>query len=60
VAVGGRIGALVPLDERIALRVRSDVAANPTPPTLVLDGNSVWKAPWVTESLAADLVVHFW
>lgn len=58
-AFGGRIGALVPLDEWIALRVRSDVAANPAPPTLVLDGNAVWKAPWVTESLAADLVVHF-
>jgi hypothetical protein len=58
-AVGGRLGVLVPLDERLALRVRSDVAGNLSPATLLLYGNAVWKAPWVTESLAADLVVHF-
>jgi hypothetical protein len=60
-AAGGRVGVLVPLRERFALRFRLDVLADLSPPT-VLAGPStrLWPAPPVAGSLGIDAVVRFW
>jgi hypothetical protein len=58
-AAGGRFGVDVPLDEGTMARLRSDVAGTFRPPSLQVNGTTVWQAPWVSTSLGVDLVVHF-
>lgn len=58
-AVGGRVGALVPMVGATLLRVRTDVLADLDPATLTLNGAAAWRAPALAVSLGADVVVRF-
>jgi hypothetical protein len=59
VAAGARFGVRVPIGERLAFRVRSDLLADLIPPALVLNGVQVWAAPRLAASLGVDVVAHF-
>jgi len=59
-AVGGRIGIVLPVGgDRTGFRLRSDLLGNLAPQTLTLNGLQAWKAPRFSESLGADVVIHF-
>lgn len=58
-AAGGRVGVLLPANDDLLLRVRTDVVANLDRATLQLNGSGAWTAPPVATSLAADVVLHF-
>ena len=59
-AVGGRLGVEVPLQNTLGLRVHSDILADPRPRRLDLNGYpAYWTAPLVSTSLGLDAVVHF-
>jgi hypothetical protein len=56
---GGRLGVLVPLSARVDFRLASDLVGDFAYPTLDINGVPVWKAPPLSESLGADVVVQF-
>jgi hypothetical protein len=58
-AAGARIGVLIPLSDRVRLRLRSDVLFDLAPTALELDGVDVWTSPRLAASLGADAVVRF-
>jgi hypothetical protein len=58
-AAGGRLGVLLPLHGNLLLRLRGDLLADLSRPTLYLDGGPVWPAPLVAASLGADALLRF-
>ena len=59
-AVGGRVGAMLPLREHLFVRFRGDLVGDLGPTTLMLDGTRAWRAPPVAGSLGIDAVARFW
>lgn len=59
-AIGGRVGALLPVTGPLRLRLRADLVGDLQPTTLRLDGATAWPAPVVAGSLGIDAVVRFW
>jgi hypothetical protein len=56
---GARAGVLVPVEEGVSLRVRSDLLVDLDRARLALRGAPVWTAPWLDGSLGIDAVVRF-
>jgi hypothetical protein len=57
--VGARVGILLPVAERISLRVRSDLLVDVDRASLGLRGIPVWTAPLLGSSLGIDAVLRF-
>ncbi|MEJ7727907.1 MAG: hypothetical protein WKG00_01700 [Polyangiaceae bacterium] len=57
-ALGGRIGARLPLVGALAARATADIGAVLTPPTLELSGAEVWASPPVYGALAIGAEVR--
>ncbi|HTB77270.1 MAG TPA: hypothetical protein VK762_28695 [Polyangiaceae bacterium] len=56
---GARAGVLIPVGEKVSLRVRSDLLVNLDRARLGLRGAPVWTAPSLDGSLGIDAVVRF-
>jgi hypothetical protein len=58
-AVGGRVGAMLPVARPLFLRFRADLLGDISSSNLVLNGRSAWTAPVVAGTLGIDAVVRF-
>jgi hypothetical protein len=58
-ALGGRLGAVLPVTGPLFVRGHVDVLGDLSPTTLTLNGMQPWVAPPVASTLGIDAVVRF-
>ena len=59
VALGGRVGAEVPLAPWVGLVADAETLLVPWPVTLAASGRSVWQTSWIIGGVGLGVAVHF-